>query len=233
MKRRRVMDNMKVVTMITRKGGTGKTTLTGSFGMEAYTAMRESGVEPEIASATIALIDRDPQGDLTDWLGDRGDAGPIMTTALPSQLSIVLLGLEKRGVKLVFVDMPPGYSAHAEESIRWSNRLVIPSGAGEPDLRGVEETIRMARDAGAPYVTVLNKGGFRTRMTGMTFDELESLGGFLPHPVHHRVDISEAVVRGATARELYPRGRAAAEISTLGSALSQKLGLGSSWEGLL
>ena len=66
---------MQVLTIASRKGGSGKTTLAGHLAVAAMQA----------GDGPVALIDTDPQGSLSDWWNTRAAATPrfVQTNGRP------------------------------------------------------------------------------------------------------------------------------------------------------
>ena len=84
-----------------RKGGVGKTTISGHLAVEA----ERTGHGP------VALIDTDEQGNLADWWNARQAPTPLFARADIASLGTALQGLRQQGVRLVIIDTPPGLTS--------------------------------------------------------------------------------------------------------------------------
>lgn len=58
---------MRVIAIVSRKGGSGKTTLAGHLAVAA----EQNGAGP------VAIMDTDPQASLTDWWNARENDAPL------------------------------------------------------------------------------------------------------------------------------------------------------------
>jgi chromosome partitioning protein len=80
---------MKTITLVTQKGGAGKTTLAASLAVAAA----EAGEK-------VAALDLDPQGSLSNWGDGRDTEAPAIdrvTDAQLSQLPQILQALKGQG----------------------------------------------------------------------------------------------------------------------------------------
>ncbi|MBF0382423.1 MAG: hypothetical protein HQL69_15485 [Magnetococcales bacterium] len=186
----------------------------------------------EDASSAVAVVDRDPQGDLITWLNTRDRIGPKAVVTDLHQLSATLRRLNKEGVQVVLIDQPPGYSPLLSESLKNSNLGLICSMSGRSDINATKEAINIAREHDINFRTVLNKGIFRAKITGWGFDQLEEMGNFIPYPIYQRVEMAEAVVNNLFVQEWKKFGKSAKEINKISRSVSQALDLGGNWEGI-
>jgi chromosome partitioning protein len=90
---------MNVIVFASRKGGSGKSTLTAHLAAQVHRRSRR-----------ILLIDSDPQGSLTLWHKMRGSGDPPLCTATEAVADLIkTAGLW--GYEWVFIDTPPNLSA--------------------------------------------------------------------------------------------------------------------------
>ncbi len=83
---------MKVIAILSEKGGAGKTTLSVHLAVAA-----------QRAGFDTAIIDLDPQGSAADW-GDRRGQAPEAVAIPPIRLEKLLADLRKNGADLVVID---------------------------------------------------------------------------------------------------------------------------------
>src|SRR4051812_8192939 len=87
---------MRIITLITQKGGVGKTTLAASLAVAAA----ESGER-------VVALDLDPQGSLSSWGESREGENPAvdqLTAERIPRLSEILAGLGQRGFTVAILD---------------------------------------------------------------------------------------------------------------------------------
>ena len=208
---------MHVVVLASRKGGSGKSTLTAHLGTHAY---RSSG--------SCLLIDADPQGSLTLWQALRRTGEPPLKTAT-SGIAELVKQAEQSGIAWVFIDTPPNMSAIVTEAIRCATIVVIPARPGVFDLDAVKETIEFTRALHKPYAVVMNSAPARrsNRDSPVVIQSRQALAA-VNAPVwggqiSHRTNYSLALAEGEDADEYDSSSLAAIEIATLWSAIEQSV----------
>ncbi len=208
---------MNVVVLASRKGGSGKSTLTAHLGAQAHKT-----------SPPCLLIDADPQGSLTLWHALRRTGEPPLKTATGGIAELVREA-EQSGTEWVFVDTPPNMSAVVTEAIRCATIVVIPARPGVFDVDAVKETIEFTRVLGKPYAVVINAAPPRRANQdshAVTFAR-ESLAAInapvWSGQVSHRMNFSLALAEGEDAGEYDGSSLAAIEIMTLWSAIEQSV----------
>ncbi len=87
---------MKVVSVISQKGGSGKTTLALHLAVAASTAGRST-----------AVLDLDPQASAANWADRRAAELPVLRSAHASRLRHELRQLQDTGGEMVMVDTAP------------------------------------------------------------------------------------------------------------------------------
>jgi chromosome partitioning protein len=136
---------MNVITVASRKGGAGKTTLTAHL---AGFARREGH--------RCLVIDADPQGSLAlcNSLRAAGKTLPLVTAerGIERQVAMAMVA----GVEWVFIDTAPTMWVVVQEAIRAATMVLIPARPGFLDLAAVQETVKAARERDKPYAVVLN-----------------------------------------------------------------------------
>jgi chromosome partitioning protein len=208
---------MVIITVASRKGGSGKSTLTAHLAAYANKASRR-----------CLLIDADPQGSLTLWHRLRKSGDPLLRNAARG-IDGIIKAAKEAGIEWVFIDTPPQISGIVNEAIRAATLVVIPARPSVFDLDAVKETIAYARERRKPYAIVLNAAPPK-RDNGdapATATARESLNA-LKAPVWsgqmtHRTAYSLAVAEGEGAREFDPDSQAATEVARLFSAIERSV----------
>lgn len=204
---------MHVLAVASRKGGSGKTTLSGHVAVQA----EASGAGP------VALVDVDPQGSLAAWWNERGFATPLFAQTSIETLRRDLDRLRQSGINLVVIDTPPAITETIREVIEVADLVLIPTRPSPHDLRSASATVTMVEELGKPLVFVLNGATPRARITGEAMSALSQHGPLAPAIVHQRVDFASSMIDGRTVMELPAASRSAAEIEALWDYLDLRL----------
>jgi chromosome partitioning protein len=212
---------MEVIVFASRKGGSGKSTLTAHLAAHAHKPSRP-----------CLLIDSDPQGSLTLWHKLRaadGATDDLPLKAVHRGIADVVKAARRDGVEWVFVDTAPNMSASVTDAIRAATLVVIPCRPGVFDLEAVKETIAFAREARKPYAVVINAAPPRrqdveSRMVTEARESLAKLhipvwGG----QITQRANFSLALAGGEGAKEYEAASNAAAEIGRLWLAIEKSV----------
>jgi chromosome partitioning protein len=140
---------MKVITLASRKGGTGKTTL--AINLAAIANRNERA----------CVVDMDPQQSTQVWkrLRAQDETLPKLSTGScrPAGLPKLLGELRSRNMRWVFIDTPPSLTAVVEVAIQHADLVLIPTRPDAFNLAAVTATIVLARQYAKPYVVVLNE----------------------------------------------------------------------------
>src|SRR4051812_10256439 len=130
---------MKVLAIISQKGGAGKTTLTLHLAVAA-----------ELAGLTAAVIDLDPQPSATGWRDTRTTETPAVVSAQAARLTKVLETAAGHGVALAIIDTAPHSESSALAAARAADLILIPCRPAILDLRAIGTTVDLAKLAGKP-----------------------------------------------------------------------------------
>ncbi len=173
---------MQVISVVSQKGGSGKTTLTGHLAVQAERA----------GDGPVAIIDTDPQGSLSAWWNAREAETPVFSHAYLPNLRDCLEELRFSGVSLVVVDTPPAITGAIEGVIALSDHVIIPTRPSPHDLRAVGATVALARRHDKPMVFVVNDASVRARITYEAAVALSQHGTVAPVTLHHRTDFASS-----------------------------------------
>jgi chromosome partitioning protein len=204
---------MKIIALLTQKGGTGKTTLAASVGVAA-----------QEAGERVFLIDLDPQGSLASW-GDRRSAEtPAVDKISPDRLAAALIGLEKAGYTLAVIDTQGVDTAATAAAMRSADLSLIPARPSALDIEAARPTIASLNTLQRPFAFILNQcpAGRSARPTDAS-RALSLLGGVLAHPfIAQRADHVDAITMGLGVTEHDAGGKAADEIRQLWQWIKRK-----------
>ena len=213
---------MNVITLASRKGGVGKSTLTAHLASYAH-----------LLGHGTMVVDADPQGSLTLWHSMRA-SGMRCTDGLSLQnaaqgINRILAGAQLNGFRWVFIDTAPTTWVVVQEAIRAATLVLIPVRPGFFDLAAVRETVATARDLGKPYAVVINAAPVKREdkeapavaHSRAQFDELE-----IPvwsGQISQRAGFLVSLAAGASAGEIEGDHACKSEIGRLWSAVERSV----------
>lgn len=211
---------MRVITIASQKGGTGKSTLAINLGVLAEACM-----------SPVVLVDCDAHRGLAQWRLVRAAGRPVVAE-LPASGSIaeVLASCRAAGAELVVLDTPAGTPAVGSTiaaAIAAAELIVMPSKAGFLDIMAARPTVEAIRRAGRKGVIVLNEvpprgsvvEGARTALIGYGLP-------VCPTAIAHRVGVSYSLLQGQALAEYEADNRGAAEFAAVWSWIKEHLGHG-------
>jgi len=210
---------MAVVVVAGRKGGIGKSTITGNLTAEFF-AMGH----------TVAAIDADPQHSLAAWA--KQGSGMLSRCVEkvkggPDDLR-VKIRIARNAVDMVLVDTPPAMMEMAYQAMLLADLVLLPCGPSPLDIFPLKEALNLALKARAerrskkPRIRFVPSRILRSTTLGRELSSsLEELGKKVLPGVGQRVVIAEAVVGGLTVREYAPGSAAQLEFEELAKAVDQ------------
>lgn len=207
---------MNVIVVASRKGGSGKSTLTAHLAAHSNKSSRP-----------CLLIDADPQGSLTLWHGLRGTGEPALKSGLRGVADIVKAA--RSDYEWAFIDTPPLMSAAVADAIRCATLVVIPTRPTVFDLSAVRETIDLCRSSRKPYAVVINAApSKREDVESPIVSQAREGLAKLRVPVWsgqitNRTNFSISLAAGEGAREYAAESAAAAEVSRLWAAIAKSV----------
>jgi len=237
---------MKVITVASRKGGGGKSTIARHLAVEASL----QGAGP------VCIVDADPMLGLAQWWSRRTDEEPRLLHALPdteivtasnirrlvgdgnlplpvSKLSLALKAAARAGYKLCIIDTAPATDEDVRACIRAADLVLMPVRATQDDLDAVAETLKVVKAegrAGAFVLSAAQKGALSTRAAANALVHR----GELAEPTIHRAEAIPATRgSGQTISETAPTSASAEEFRQLWHYVAWRLGLRDQPERLL
>jgi chromosome partitioning protein len=197
---------MKTIVISSQKGGGGKTTLTALLSVEAERA----------GDGPAWLIDTDQQGTLSQWHERREAEKPERAEVPFSELAASLPAIGKQhGGAFCFIDTAPTISTQTASIIKLADLVLIPVQPSPLDAWAIGDTVRIARDAGRPYLFVMTKANAQANVTAQTIAALSHHGPVARTFIANRVAYATAMASGLTAPEVALTGPAAAETVAL------------------
>jgi chromosome partitioning protein len=212
---------MEVLVFASRKGGSGKSTLSAHLAAHAHKPSRR-----------CLLIDTDPQGSLTLWHRLRVEGGaaddlPIKT--VHRNIAEVVKEARHDRFDWVFVDTAPNMSASVTDAMRTATLVLIPCRPGVFDLDAVKDTVGFAREVRKPYAVVVNAAPPKRQdaeAPAVTLARAEFAKLHIPvwgSQITQRANFSAALAEGEGAKEFDSNSSAAAEIARLWLAIEKSV----------
>lgn len=196
---------MKIVAIISQKGGAGKTTLAVHLATAAA-----------LAGHTAAIIDLDPQATAASW-GDRRTVGaPEVISGQAARLPALITSAQQNGADFLVLDTAPNADQVVSLAARAADLVLIPCRAAAFDLEAIETTLLLAKAAMKPAYVVLNAVPPRSGISKEAAQGLTARGAQVaPHQLTHRAAFAHGVIDGRTAQEFEPQGKAAEEVEAI------------------
>ncbi len=204
---------MKIVSVINRKGGSGKTTLALHIAVAFSQAQQNT-----------AVIDLDPQASAANWGDRRAERVPVVRSAHASRLKHELRQIQDAGGDMVIVDTAPHADSAALEAAKASDLILIPCRPSYFDLEAMTNTLGLLRTTGKPVWAVLNVVAPFDSEAEAAAETITALDVRLcPAKLGRRVEFSRAVESGQAVQEIEPKGKAAGEVERLYELVERSL----------
>jgi chromosome partitioning protein len=206
----------KVIAVAQQKGGAGKTMLAAQLAV----VLAES--------ASVAVLDIDPQGSLSIWGRLRANApkaAHAITFAATAgwRLTTALDGL-KAAHDFVLIDTPPVIDTDARRAIRAADLVLVPLNPSPPDLWAAEGTIRLAAEEKRKIALVFNRAPAASRLRKRLETEILARGiVLLDAALGNRAGYANAFADGLGITEAGPATQAAEELRLLAAAIVAQL----------
>lgn len=206
---------MKTIAILSRKGGTGKTTLAIHLSVAA-----------EKAGHTAALIDLDPQASAAEWRDSREDDFPAVISCHSSRLQSTLDLAKKNGATLAILDTAPHTETSALDAANAAEFALIPCKPSLIDLRAIKSTINVTQIAKVQARVVLNAVPARGDLADEARKSIEHYGvPCAPCQIGSRIAFVHSYISGLTVQEYEPRGKASQEIKALYDYITNEMGV--------
>jgi chromosome partitioning protein len=195
---------MKVISLVTQKGGSGKSTLCVSLAVAAHEAGR-----------SICILEMDKQATVTQWAQAREGKPPEVAQITADRLDAIIERLKGAGYGYVFIDTPGIDNPGTNSAIRTSDLCLIPCRPTPADLRGVAPTLAAIHRLEKDFAFVLNQTPPKSYRVRDTAEGLKVLGMLADVNVVMRNDHQDAIGSGQGVTEFNPEGAAANELRRL------------------
>lgn len=210
---------MKVVSIVSMKGGAGKSTLSVNLAAEA----QNRGVE-------TMIVDLDPQASADSWGGLRDGAAPIVLPIPISRLSRTLTSAAIDGTGLVVIDTGAGITPATAPAVEAADIVLVPVRASIIDGMTVKQTLDTVRAASGatmkPVWVVLTCVPPRGQLGDEMQKAFETDGASVaPHRIGDRVLFKTSFGLGRGVVEMKPSDPASQEVVALWEWIKSELTL--------
>ena len=196
---------MKTLSIISQKGGVGKTTLATALAVEAGRDGKKT-----------VVFDLDPQASASFWKDTRKDELVAMTAIPAARLAHVLKAAGDAGCDLAIIDTPPFSKDIAYEAAQHADFVLLPTRPAVLDVMAMSRTVELVRHYSKPFAAVLTFCPPLGREVDDTLQVIGQLGAEVcPVRIGNRIAYSRAQQTGRAAQEIEPDGKAAQEIKEL------------------
>jgi chromosome partitioning protein len=203
---------MRVIALVSSKGGVGKSTLSACLAVEAAKA-----------GYTVYVLDLDPQQSTAAWWRRRkGPDNPLLATGVEAvSKALRVIKAKKAGRDFVIADTPGSFIGVINDAILEADCVVIVSQASAKDLeaQGAVEGLIAKADKLHKTLYVINRINPKSALTKQAADVLSAKSTRLPMMVCERTDYVKADAAGKVANEI--NKAAQAEISALWNTVKE------------
>ncbi|NEX94090.1 AAA family ATPase [Caulobacter sp. 17J65-9] len=209
---------MRTLAVLSRKGGTGKTTVAVQIAVAAAKAKRR-----------VVVADLDPQRSALDWRRERIGDGPRVIEAKAGALFTLKQAEMRAGTDLLVLDTRSSNDQESAEAAREADFCVIVTRPCFFDVRSIQRTAELVNNLRKPAFIVLNqapsrRNGEEPRLIRETVEMLDSYGlPVAPVGLRYRAAYQTAVRAGLAAQEMDPDSLAAFEINALWRHLKREI----------
>lgn len=209
------MGATKVISLVTQKGGAGKSTILTNLAVAA-----------SLDKKKVAVLDADPQQTLTTWWQDR-EAEDIDCAIVESQDVVHLPTITERFEEYdyIFIDTPARVESVNAAAIQVADFCLLPCRPSLPDMRAQATTARIVVDQAKKGAFVVSQTPSRGSRGAETRRSLAIYG--LPvadQVISYFVAYQDAYSYGLGVIEYEIEGKAAQEIKTLWKWVKKKMG---------
>jgi len=196
---------MKVISIISQKGGVGKTTLATCLSVAA-----------EQDGKSTVIYDLDPQATASFWKDIRKKESPAVVSLQSVRLQAMIKAAEEAGTDLVIIDGAAVARDIAFEAARVADFVLIPTKAAVFDTMSMLHTIEVVQQQGKDFSIVLNFVPPSGQEITDAISAAEQLNApICPISIGNRKAYFRAQSQGLGVQEYEPSGKAAKEILDL------------------
>ncbi len=200
---------MRIITLVTQKGGTGKTTIATSLAVAAHDAGEK-----------VLALDLDPQGSLNAWGNLREADFPhveLVPANIVADLPKLLEGVKAQGFTLTILDTAGADNPTTHLAMQAADLCLVPLRPTSIDGNAVMPPTQALQRLGKPFAFVLSQCSTipRNSRAAEMAAGLRTLGVLAEPFICQRADYQDAYAAGQGVTERDPNGKAAQEMRDL------------------
>ncbi|MFO1012705.1 MAG: AAA family ATPase [Caulobacteraceae bacterium] len=206
---------MRTIAVISRKGGSGKTTVATSLAIAGF-----------LRGQKVCLADTDPQRSALEVLKMRDGEGPMISETSGPKL-FPLQQTAARACDLMVIDTPATVEDGLAHALNLADLCLLVVRPTFLDLAAAARTTEIVRRLGRKGLAVINqapvaRAGRESPAVVKAVEALRFLGlPLAPVILRHRAIYQSAANAGRSAEEFPKAGNAAAEIAALWAAIQE------------
>jgi chromosome partitioning protein len=211
---------MRTLSVLSRKGGTGKTTVS----VHMATLAHQAGLK-------TVLADLDPQGSSLEWARMRRAKAqePRVLESKVGTLFNQRLSAAREGHDLMVIDTRPSTDLECAEAIRWGDLCLITVRPSFFDLKAIMRTAELVKQLNKTGLFVINQAPAR-RLGTEPRAVLETYESLIAHDIpvapvglRYRTAYQQAVRSGLSVSECFPGSNADQEMRALWALVQGRL----------
>ena len=200
---------MRIITLVTQKGGTGKTTIATSLAVAAHDAGEK-----------VLALDLDPQGSLNAWGNLREADFPhveLVPANIVADLPKLLEGVKAQGFTLTILDTAGADNPTTHLAMQAADLCLVPLRPTSIDGNAVMPTTQALQRLSKPFAFVLSQCSAipRNSRAAEMAAGLKTLGVLAEPNIAQRADHQDAYAAGQGVTEYAAEGKAADEVRAL------------------
>lgn len=196
---------MITISIISQKGGAGKTTLAINLAVEAERNNKQS-----------LLLDLDPQSSSSQWYDSREQKSPLVLSAHASRMNKIIQEAQVNNASFLFIDTAPHSENSALEAAKVADLVLIPCRAGILDIKAIQSSLNICRLANAESLVVLNALPVQAVIAEEARQAIETIGGKVcKYTIGQRIVFNHAMTAGLGVVEFDLKSKAAKEIQDI------------------
>jgi chromosome partitioning protein len=210
---------MKTLAVISRKGGSGKTTVSVSLALAA----RQAGLK-------VVLADIDPLQSAAEVIRSRPEAGALLFESSAAKLFVLQDACRRNGCDLLVVDTPTAPEPDVLRAIHVADFCLAVARPSALDIAAIRQSTGLIERDGCPGLVVLNqcpplRDGQEPALVRQAIEMLDSGLPVARSRLRSRAAYQHAFARSCAVTEWDPSSEAAADVLKLLAEISEHLAL--------